>query len=344
MVPHRPGSCRSCRADGLHRRRRAHRPVPDGATRPTSLRGLHACRYVNRAGHRSRDRRLHLRRHGPCLPVERHPGRGVLSLEASLFDHLRDGRVEQYRREAYKLRSRDELETRARQLAHARFFGSWRRSRFLRKTGLGAFEGDRAEGCLALAGFATAEASGEADTRRSPTSMTWPWLRCSAPPRSACSPLRAPSWKGRCEPMRAPDDSDARRERQRAPRRRTGTPSRCCRPKAVLLDRGPDDGSDEARHLRLILRRRQLLDGGEKDGAAQRYPAWKIYDTSTSRPEVPFTSRKPASNASGDERLPDRDRSHGSATAGTSRCSTDRGDRGGRRECHAPPRTSRRAG
>lgn len=54
-------------------------------------------------------------------------------------------------------------------------------------------------------------------------------------------------------------------------------------PSAVLLDRGPDDGSDEARHLRLMLRRRQLLDGGEKGGAALRYPAWRLYDTSTSR-------------------------------------------------------------
>ncbi|MGW2651002.1 caspase, EACC1-associated type [Streptomyces sp. NPDC001393] len=55
-------------------------------------------------------------------------------------------------------------------------------------------------------------------------------------------------------------------------------------PSPVLLDRGPDDGSDEARHLRLMLRRRQLLDGGEKGGEALRYPAWKLYDTSTIRP------------------------------------------------------------
>jgi AAA domain/Caspase domain len=47
---------------------------------------------------------------------------------------------------------------------------------------------------------------------------------------------------------------------------------------AVLLDRGPDDGADEARHLRLMLRRRELLD-------AVRIPAWQLYDGQT--PGVP---------------------------------------------------------
>ncbi|MCM2429338.1 AAA domain-containing protein [Streptomyces sp. RKAG337] len=40
---------------------------------------------------------------------------------------------------------------------------------------------------------------------------------------------------------------------------------------AVLLDRGPDEDADEARHLRLMLRRRGLLD-------AERVPAWQLYD------------------------------------------------------------------
>lgn len=44
---------------------------------------------------------------------------------------------------------------------------------------------------------------------------------------------------------------------------------------AVLLDRGPDDGADEAQHLRLMLRRRELLD-------AVRIPAWQLYDAQTS--------------------------------------------------------------
>ncbi|MEU9168732.1 C-terminal helicase domain-containing protein [Streptomyces sp. NPDC048420] len=51
-------------------------------------------------------------------------------------------------------------------------------------------------------------------------------------------------------------------------------------PYAVLLDSGPDDGVDEARHLRVMLRRRELLDSGEQDGQALRYPAWRLYDTS----------------------------------------------------------------
>ncbi|MFE2216599.1 hypothetical protein ACFW93_32250 [Streptomyces canus] len=48
-------------------------------------------------------------------------------------------------------------------------------------------------------------------------------------------------------------------------------------PHAGLLDSGPD----EARHLRLMLRRRELLDSGEPGGQALRYPAWRLYDTST---------------------------------------------------------------
>ncbi|MEU9338731.1 AAA domain-containing protein [Streptomyces sp. NPDC048290] len=51
-----------------------------------------------------------------------------------------------------------ELEAKARRLTHARFLGSWRRTRFLRKAGLERYAGDPAAGCLALAGFAAAEA------------------------------------------------------------------------------------------------------------------------------------------------------------------------------------------
>ncbi len=46
---------------------------------------------------------------------------------------------------------------------------------------------------------------------------------------------------------------------------------------SVLLDPGPAEGTDEARHLRLMLRRRELL-GGHGDGTAIRFPAWKLYD------------------------------------------------------------------
>ncbi|MDT3399611.1 AAA domain-containing protein [Streptomyces sp. B1866] len=49
---------------------------------------------------------------------------------------------------------------------------------------------------------------------------------------------------------------------------------------AVLLDPGPNEDSDPARHLRLMLHRTRLLDGGS-DGTSIRYPAWKVYDTST---------------------------------------------------------------
>ncbi|TWF75621.1 AAA domain-containing protein [Pseudonocardia hierapolitana] len=47
---------------------------------------------------------------------------------------------------------------------------------------------------------------------------------------------------------------------------------------AVLLDRGARAGSDEARHLRLALHRRALLDGAGPGHAAFRYPAWRLYD------------------------------------------------------------------
>ncbi|MGW8376486.1 AAA domain-containing protein [Streptomyces sp. ODS28] len=48
---------------------------------------------------------------------------------------------------------------------------------------------------------------------------------------------------------------------------------------AVLLDPGPDENSDPARHLRLMLHRTRLLDSGEQGGAALRYPAWRLYET-----------------------------------------------------------------
>ena len=49
-------------------------------------------------------------------------------------------------------------------------------------------------------------------------------------------------------------------------------------PTAVVLDPGPGDVGKAARHLRLMLRRRSLLDGGDHGGGARRYPAWKLYD------------------------------------------------------------------
>ncbi|MFH8219657.1 AAA domain-containing protein [Streptomyces sp. NPDC018057] len=55
-------------------------------------------------------------------------------------------------------RELENLENKARRLARARFLGSWRRSRFLRRTGLKGNACDPATGCLALAGFAAAEA------------------------------------------------------------------------------------------------------------------------------------------------------------------------------------------
>lgn len=53
---------------------------------------------------------------------------------------------------------------------------------------------------------------------------------------------------------------------------------------AVLLDRGPDDEVDAARHLRLMLHRRSLLDNSENRGTAVRHPAWKLYDTEAGWP------------------------------------------------------------
>ncbi|MCC5479516.1 AAA domain-containing protein [Streptomyces sp. JA03] len=50
-------------------------------------------------------------------------------------------------------------------------------------------------------------------------------------------------------------------------------------PRAVLLDRGPQDGVDAARHLRLMLHRRNLLGSGKEGEEATRWPAWRLYDT-----------------------------------------------------------------
>lgn len=47
---------------------------------------------------------------------------------------------------------------------------------------------------------------------------------------------------------------------------------------AVLLDHGPDQGADPAQHLRLMLRRRELLVGGDGQDTAVRIPAWRLYD------------------------------------------------------------------
>lgn len=44
---------------------------------------------------------------------------------------------------------------------------------------------------------------------------------------------------------------------------------------AIVLDRGLGDTADAAQHLRVMLRRRELLD-------AVRIPAWQLYDTETS--------------------------------------------------------------
>ncbi|MFI6540150.1 hypothetical protein ACIBHY_47355 [Nonomuraea sp. NPDC050547] len=49
-------------------------------------------------------------------------------------------------------------------------------------------------------------------------------------------------------------------------------------PTAVLFDPGPVDGSDAARHMRIMLHRRNLMDDSECQGTAIRYPAWKLYD------------------------------------------------------------------
>jgi hypothetical protein len=46
---------------------------------------------------------------------------------------------------------------------------------------------------------------------------------------------------------------------------------------AILLDRAASQGADESRHLRLMLRRRELLDGGDHHPTL-RYPAWRLFD------------------------------------------------------------------
>ncbi|MFD9427774.1 MULTISPECIES: AAA domain-containing protein [unclassified Streptomyces] len=50
-------------------------------------------------------------------------------------------------------------------------------------------------------------------------------------------------------------------------------------PRAVLLDRGVEEDGDGARHLRLMLHRRNLLGGGDGEAEAARWPAWRLYDT-----------------------------------------------------------------
>ncbi|MER7410777.1 caspase, EACC1-associated type [Streptomyces cacaoi] len=54
-------------------------------------------------------------------------------------------------------------------------------------------------------------------------------------------------------------------------------------PKAVLLDRGTDEGSDAARHLRLMLHRRNLLGSEDGEVEAVRWPAWRLYETDKQR-------------------------------------------------------------
>ncbi|MFB7915265.1 AAA domain-containing protein [Streptomyces sp. NPDC056061] len=54
-------------------------------------------------------------------------------------------------------------------------------------------------------------------------------------------------------------------------------------PQAVLLDRGMDEDGDAARHLRLMLHRRNLLGSGDGEVEAARWPAWRLYDTDERR-------------------------------------------------------------
>lgn len=54
-------------------------------------------------------------------------------------------------------------------------------------------------------------------------------------------------------------------------------------PQAVLLDRGVEEDGDAARHLRLMLHRRNLLGGGDGEAEAARWPAWRLYDTDEQR-------------------------------------------------------------
>ncbi|MEV7750535.1 AAA domain-containing protein [Streptomyces griseofuscus] len=54
-------------------------------------------------------------------------------------------------------------------------------------------------------------------------------------------------------------------------------------PRAVLLDRGVAEDADAARHLRLMLHRRNLLGGGDGEAEAARWPAWRLYETDEHR-------------------------------------------------------------
>ncbi|MFF7406588.1 DEAD/DEAH box helicase [Streptomyces murinus] len=54
-------------------------------------------------------------------------------------------------------------------------------------------------------------------------------------------------------------------------------------PRAVLLDRGVEEGADAARHLRLMLHRRNLLGSGDGEAEAARWPAWRLYETDEHR-------------------------------------------------------------
>lgn len=49
-------------------------------------------------------------------------------------------------------------------------------------------------------------------------------------------------------------------------------------PQPVLLDRGVDENGDAARHLRLMLHRRNLLSDGDDGAEAVRWPAWRLFD------------------------------------------------------------------
>ncbi|MFI6345197.1 AAA domain-containing protein [Streptomyces sp. NPDC050560] len=54
-------------------------------------------------------------------------------------------------------------------------------------------------------------------------------------------------------------------------------------PQAVLLDRGVEKEGDAARHLRLMLQRRNLMSGGDGEAEAVRWPAWRLYDADEQR-------------------------------------------------------------
>ncbi|MFE9402250.1 AAA domain-containing protein [Streptomyces sp. NPDC006530] len=53
--------------------------------------------------------------------------------------------------------------------------------------------------------------------------------------------------------------------------------------RAVLLDRGVEEGADPARHLRLMLHRRTLLSSLNGEVEAARWPAWRLYETDEQR-------------------------------------------------------------